>query len=157
MNDANATDLISGNDIRRAAMDLLARREHAVSELRRKLNLRFRDCSERVEDEVRRLTEEGLQSDARLAEAWVNSRIGKGQGPLKIRRELQLREVNLELISTAIAQSEVDWSALAAFVLEKKFGVEVLTDKAFNPKEKGRRARFLQQRGFTFEQISVVL
>ena len=138
-------------------MDLLARREHAVAELHRKLNTRFRDCSELIEDEVRRLTEEGLQSDARLAEAFVNSRIGKGQGPLKIRRELQLREVNPELISVAFEHSEVDWAALAAFVLEKKFGVEALTDKTFNPKEKGRQARFLQQRGFTFEQISSLL
>ena len=157
MNDENAIGLISGSDIRRAAMDLLARREHAVAELHRKLNTRFRDCNGLIEDEVHRLTVEGLQSDARLAEAFVNSRIGKGQGPLKIRRELQLREVNSELISIAFEHSAVDWSELAARVLEKKFGVDVLTNKTFNPKEKGRRARFLQQRGFTFELISSLL
>jgi regulatory protein len=157
MNDVNAIGLITGSDIRRAAMDLLARREHAVGELHRKLNARFRDCNEQIDEEIRRLTEEGLQSDARLAEAFVNSRIGKGQGPLKIRRELQLREVNSEIISIAFEHSGIDWAALAASVLEKKFGVGVLTDKTFNPKEKGRRARFLQQRGFTFEQISSLL
>lgn len=157
MDDTADTDLISGNDIRRAAMDLLARREHAVAELHRKLNHRFRDCSDLVEHEVCRLTEEGLQSDARLAEALLNSRIGKGQGPLKIRRELQMREVDPELIRIAIEQSEVDWSVLADSVLEKKFGVDLSTKPAFSAKEKGRRVRFLQQRGFTFDQISGVL
>ena len=53
-------------------MDLLARREHAAGELRRKLNARFRDANELVDNEIQRLTEEGLQSDVRLAEAFVD-------------------------------------------------------------------------------------
>jgi regulatory protein len=157
MKESGSASSISGADVRRAAMDLLARREHAAGELRRKLNARFRDANELVDNEIQRLTEEGLQSDVRLAEAFVNSRIGKGHGPLKIRKELQQREVSPEIVVCAIEHAGVKWLELAASVLEKRFGVDAQGDKAFNARERGRWSRFLQQRGFTFEQISEVL
>lgn len=157
MKELGSTSSISAADVRRAAMDLLARREHAAGELRQKLNARFRDASELVEIEVQRLTEEGLQCDVRLAEAFVNSRIGKGHGPLKVRKELQQREVSPEIIGCAIAHAHVKWTELAASVLEKRFGDAAQGGKAFDARERGRRSRFLQQRGFTFEQIFEVL
>ena len=157
MKESGSTSSISAADVRRAAMDLLARREHAAGELRRKLNARFRDASELVEMGVQRLTEEGLQSDVRTAEAFVNSRIGKGHGPLKIRKELQQRQVSPEIIGCAIAHAHVKWTELAAGVLEKRFGDAAQGGEAFAASERGRRSRFLQQRGFTFEQISEVL
>ncbi len=78
-------------DVRRAAMDLLARREHTRKELARKLSKKFRAVPEIVEEELDKLKAEGLQSDARLAEVFIRSRVSRGQGPVKIKMELRAR------------------------------------------------------------------
>ncbi|MEL0088338.1 MAG: hypothetical protein VW757_09660, partial [Halieaceae bacterium] len=59
-------------DIRRKGMDLLARREHGVEELRRKLASRFGNCEvtlDVIDGELARLVDEGLLSDDRFAAA----------------------------------------------------------------------------------------
>lgn len=137
-------------DIRRAAMDLLARREHARAELLTKLARRFGGQAALIEAEVDRLAGEGLQSDERLAEALVRSRINRGQGPLKIRAELRNRGVDDSLAQETLAASAVDWTELAGKVCLQKFGDAPPVDA----RERARRARFLQQRGFSFDQIS---
>ena len=53
--------------IRRAAMNLLARREHGHVELARKLRLRGADA-EMIEVELQRLTDDGLLSEERYLE-----------------------------------------------------------------------------------------
>jgi len=140
-------------DIRRAAMDMLARREQARSELVAKLGRRFEGQDELVEAEIDKLVAEGLQSDGRLAESLIRARAGRGQGPLKIRAELRGKGVPGEVIDLAFEQCDTDWFELAAAVSRKRFGESVPTDV----KEKAKRSRFLQQRGFSFDHISSVL
>ena len=60
--------------IRNAAMDLLTGREFSSAELATKLNKRF-DNHPSVDEVLVRLSEEGLQSDKRFAEAFVRSRL----------------------------------------------------------------------------------
>lgn len=133
-------------------MDLLARREHSVAELRAKLIAREFDADE-VDRAVARLAEEGLVSDERFAEAYVSSRVRKGQGPLRIRVELERRGVSSDFITTCLEQGDIDWDELARSVRVKKFG-SVLIE---NYRDWARQARFLQYRGFTGDQISNVL
>ena len=59
-------------DIRRSAMNLLARREHGFNELVLKLSQRF--PKDRAVEQVDRLQKEGLQSDDRFVESFLNSR-----------------------------------------------------------------------------------
>ena len=81
---------------RHKAMDLLARREHTRKELTTKLATKgFQD--DVIEQTINRLTEEGLQSDERFTEAFVTMRTKKGQGPLRILKELQERGVKSSL------------------------------------------------------------
>ena len=94
--------------IRLAAEVLLARREHSHLELRRKLNRRFPDDADRIDSEVNQLAVEGLQSNARLAEAFIRSRVNRGQGPSKISLELKDRGVADEDIALAFQEAEVD-------------------------------------------------
>ncbi|GAB3374327.1 recombination regulator RecX [Spongiibacter taiwanensis] len=137
------------NDIRIKAMDLLARREHSRSELSTKLNQRFSDCPDLIVAAVQRLSDEGLVSNQRFAESFVRQRVAKGHGPLRIRQELRQREVEEGLIGEALAEAGIDWWALAEEAVQRRFGAEAPADF----KEKAKRMRFLQQRGFTFEQI----
>lgn len=141
---------VTATDVRRAAMDLLARREHSKQELQQKLGKKFSACPELVEEAVRALDREGLQDDSRMAEAFTRARVSKGQGPLKIRMELRQKGIDDELISVAFEQSDIDWFALADQVATKKFGSLETVDL----KLKGKLFRFLQQRGFTYDHIS---
>jgi regulatory protein len=133
-------------------MDLLARREHSTAEIRAKLIARDFDADE-VDEAVARLAAEGLISDDRFAGAFVSSRVRKGQGPLKIRVELERRGVAGELIVTHLERSNVDWIARARAVRDRKFGTGGVADY----RDWARQARFLQQRGFSGEQIRDVL
>jgi len=138
-------------------MDLLARREHSRLELSQKLGRRFPHQRELLEDEISILETEGLQSDARLAEAFVRVRTSRGQGPVKIRMELRGKGVPDETISLALEQCGIDWFELVSEVALKKYGdhfrQENVSQRA-SLKTKAKVSRFLQQRGFSFEHIS---
>lgn len=146
-------DEVSQVDVRRAAMDYLARREHSYQELIRKLQRKFPDTSEGlIEQEVDKLREEGLQSDMRLAEALVSSRVDRGQGPLKIQAELSEKGVDSDVAALALEGFDVDWVQLVAEVARKRFG----PDQPLDHRERAKRVRFLQQRGFSFEHINAL-
>ncbi|MCS5571312.1 MAG: recombination regulator RecX, partial [Pseudomonadales bacterium] len=121
-------------------------------ELLQKLRRRFPDETERVGVEVGRLTAEGLQSDARLAEAFIRARTSRGQGPSKIRMELKGKGVTDADILLAFEEAEVDWFALASEVVLKKFGD--LADQEVDIRLKARVSRFLRQRGFSYDHIA---
>ncbi len=132
-------------DVRVAAMDLLARREHSRKELKRKLSKRFDDESI-VDEQLDRLSDENLQSDSRFAESFVRQRYNRGYGPLRIRQELLQRGISDGDIQAAMADEEdYDWCASAAAVLSRKYG----NLPAIELKEKARRTRFMQYRGFS--------
>jgi regulatory protein len=138
--------------VRQAALDLLARREHGRRELARKLAARgFQDRTV-VDDVMAALEAEGLLSDMRFAEQFVWSRVQRGAGPLKIHAELRERGVDEALIEHSIEALVDDWQGLLRAVREKKFGRAIPDDF----RERSTQMRFLQQRGFTAEQIGRV-
>ena len=138
-------------EVRVAAMDFLARREHSLRELRTKLERRF--PAEQVEEALQTLAAEGLQSDTRFAEAFVRQRSQRGYGPLRVRQELRQRGISDELLNAAMDSVEVNWLETLAGVLERKYGDTPASDL----KEKARRTRFLLYRGFSGEQIRELL
>ena len=139
---------------RRAAMNLLARREHGFHELLDKIAERLPEFdSDILHAAVSRLRDEGLQSDARFVENFVRYRASRGVGPLKIKAELQPRRIDSELLQAALYDGGVDWDALCAEVMQKRFGDATAT----SAQERARQQRFLLQRGFTQEQIRRVL
>ena len=134
--------------IRRAAMNLLARREHSLAELRRKLGSRFPDET-LVEAELQRLSEENLQSDSRYAESFARQRAGRGYGPVRVRQEMRDKGLNDAAIANAFLQADLDWYSLAEEAFRKKFGVAMdQGDHQQALKEKARKVRFMQYRGF---------
>jgi len=146
--DAEEVDLAG---VRRVSLDLLARREYSQVELRRKLA--ERDLPEGLVDEVlEALAAEGLQSDARYVEAFVHSRIERGQGPVRIRQELRARGAPDDLAVAALADEDrAAWRARAERVRRQKFGDALPSDWA----GKVKQAKFLQQRGFAMEHIQL--
>ena len=139
-------------DIRRAAMDLLARREHSFKELSDKLSRRFTD-QDLIVEQLEKLRDENLQSDQRFAEMFVRSRIGKFHGPIRIKNELRERGVAERWVSHAIREEGVDWAVLLEDLASNKYGEEPPVDA----RERARRMRFFQYRGFGFELIQRIL
>jgi regulatory protein len=139
-------------DIRLAAMNLLARREHSKRELRQKLMRRFPQ-DQLVQIELERLAQENLQSDARFAEAFLRERADRGYGFMKVRQELRDRGLSDVEIKRAVDEADVDWSALAREVYNKKFGAEAASDLH----ERAKRSRFMQYRGFDRDDYQLLL
>src|SRR5690554_702253 len=103
-------------EVRLAAMNLLARREHARDELRTKLLKRFGSEGERVktvDQALARLEEQGLQSDERFTEAFVTARERQGKGPLRIAQELRQKGVSDSLVSLYLDEGDERWWDLA--------------------------------------------
>ena len=141
--------------VRRAAMNLLARREQSFHELLQKLTQKYPelDTSDVILPELERLRDENLQSDERFVEAYVRYRRTRGVGPLKIEMELRQKGVNDNIVSLAVHSQEIDWAEQCREVLEKKFIPAELSDQKLRLK----CYRFLSQRGFEGEQIKVAM
>lgn len=152
MRELDQLTAIDPSDIRRGAMDLLARREHTRRELKQKLKKRF-DDEALIEQQLNRLVEERLQSDARFAESFLLQRISRGHGPMRIRQEMRQKGISDAEISAALEAEEPDWFALAEKAYRRKFGPLPPEDI----KEKAKRSRFMQYRGFSAEHFQRLL
>ena len=136
----------------RSALDMLSRREHTVEELRRKLSAKGYE-DDVVNDIVDDLETRNLVSDDRFVEAFIRSRVNRGQGPVRIERDLRDRGVDEVRIEQTIHYDTDYWSDIIDRVREKKFGAP----KKLSRQDWVKQARFLQQRGFTSEQIRTAL
>lgn len=138
--------------VRRAAMDLLARREHGRIELARKLRQRGAPA-ELIDPELDRLADEGLLSEARFLESFVRMRANAGYGPLRIREELVQRGLPRGDIERALQDSGFDWDEQLRDAWHRKFAGTLPADL----RERARQGRFLSYRGFSPEMIGRLL
>ncbi|EKD74774.1 MAG: Regulatory protein RecX [uncultured bacterium] len=136
------------SEITATALQLLAQREHAQYELRQKLIQRNYEV-EAVLVVLEKLKCESWQSDDRFAENYIVERASRGFGPLRISQELQLRGLSSEFVENKLVSAQIDWSQVLQQVYFKKFKHAQLQ----NFKDKGKRIRFLQFRGFSLEEI----
>jgi regulatory protein len=106
-----------------------------------------------AQEALQQLAAEGALSDERFAEALVRARVDRGYGPLRIAAELARRGVPEDLVRRQLDPHADDWAARAAQARRRHFG----TDVPAEPRERARQARYLQQRGFTAEQVRASL
>ncbi len=139
-------------DVKQSAYVFLSKREHSKLELRLKLlnkNFNIDD----IEPVLDALAEQDIQSDLRYGQTVLRKRINKGYGLNYVVAELEQKGLATDTISRVIRDEQIDWFELARHVCETRFGNSEMTTK----KDKAKRIRFLQYRGFDFEQISAVL
>ncbi|MDG1065299.1 MAG: regulatory protein RecX [Luminiphilus sp.] len=149
---------LNPTDVRRAAMDLLARREHGVEELKLKLKRRFgreEDFETIAMEQLQRLVDEDLLSDARFSAAMVRQLINKGIGPRRLDGELRGKGIEQSWQDCAAsADLEVDWHQQAQQVYGRKFPQPIMKHSPDDRRrEWGKRARFMQYRGFEPEHF----
>ena len=138
--------------LNKMAIALLARREHAVQELRVKL-LRRGACGKTLDDVLVALQDDGYLSDVRYAEMLVRSRFNKSNGPIRARQELKQFQVPNDIIQQAIEAFDGDWFESAKLLRLRRFSDANPDDF----KAKAKQMRFLASRGFTSEQIDYAL
>lgn len=129
-----------------SALNTLAKREYSQSELRTKLQTKFPEQAEEVEQVLERLVEQGLQSDQRFAQMWLNSQIEKGRGPIRISYEARNKGI-APLIQALLEQSEIDWFERARQCAIRKF--TALPDQRAH----ARAYRYLSYRGFNGDMV----
>jgi regulatory protein len=138
--------------VRRAAMDLLARREHGRVELTRKLRQRGAPV-ELIDTALERLAQEGLLSEARYLESFVGYRARAGYGPLRIREELTQRGLSRADVEQALRDSGIDWREQLEQVWRRKFAGQLPGDA----RERAQQGRFLSYRGYPPDLIGRLL
>jgi len=138
--------------VRSCAVYLLARREHSRFELTQKLGKKEFALSD-IEKVLKELVEKGLQSDNRFIESYINMRSKRGFGPLRIKLELRERGIDKETMEGFLSASDPVWFELAKTSRIKKFGKDLPSDLH----EKARQVRYLNYKGFTGEQINMLL
>lgn len=149
-------------ELRRAAMDLLARREHSRAELVDKLRRKFAEQAEGVEqllpDVLDQLEQDGLLSDARFVAAYVRYRRSRGFGPLLIRQELRGKGVSSALLDAALAENTQEWlESLRGLIARKRRLASSAGDAQEARKARQKLYRFCLSRGFTSVQIEQAL
>jgi len=128
---------------------MLARREHSFDEICKKLSLKGieRNVALPILQEFR---DADIQSDERFAESRARVLAAKGQGPRKIKLDLQQYGVDEHTAELALNETDVDWFDSARQVRIKKFGHAAKTDF----KDLAKQKQFLQYRGFYSDHIT---
>ncbi len=132
--------------IKQICLELLTRGELTRRLLVQKLAQRGYQ-SDTVQQIIDELAEQGWQSDQRYTEQYIAMRSRKGFGPVRIQMELEQRGIDETAASHAV--SEVLWQDNLANAYRKKYTNSPITCCS----DRTKRMRFLQYRGFTFEQI----
>ncbi|MCT7653848.1 recombination regulator RecX [Oceanimonas sp. NS1] len=109
------------------------------------------------EDEITRtldrLEQQQWLQDARFAHTQVRQHVYKKHGPSRIRAELQRKGVSADEIAAALDEQDTDWFELARECHRARFGDAPIADF----KERARRMRYLQARGFGPDHIRYAL
>lgn len=123
------------------AIALLARREHARVELRRKL-LAYAGQDDDLEVLLDQLEREGLLSDARYSEQMAQRHRGR-HGALRLQHKLRGSGVSETAMEPVVAAARAEEPAQALAVLRRKFPAA-----PGDRMEWARQARYLHNRGF---------
>jgi regulatory protein len=136
---------------RGAALDALARRDHASADLRIKLIEKGYDESV-VSPLLDALRDEKLLDDRRYLENFVAYHAARGQGPRRVRLDLRRHGLQGAVVEEYLG-AYADWLAHLQKARVKKFGAELPKTYA----DRQLQARFLNYRGFTSAQIRMAL
>ncbi|KXU34630.1 recombinase RecX [Ventosimonas gracilis] len=139
-------------DVRRIALNLLARREHTRLELTQKLIQRGA-AKPWIDSTLDALQEENLLSEARYLESTIRTRAEAGFGALHIRQMLCSRGIAAEDADIALQSAELDWPSLLKTTWQRKFNGELPK----NPRERDKQIRFLAGRGYPLSLIHRLL
>ncbi len=150
---------VTTKDLLNQALRRLAQRDYGEEELRRKL-LSSTDNPQDVETVIAQMKQAGHLSDERFIEAYIQSRVRRGFGPLRICAELKEKGIQQGALEEVLVIWQSSWFSLAKRAIEKKYGERMRVLKQNPDADKKAlmlaQKRFLLYRGFeasTIQQI----
>lgn len=159
MEDTDSTEeLPNFNKLRASALAWLGRQEFSIAKFSKKLrdNLASEEQIAAIVDEF---CQHNWLSEQRFCEGFVRSRISKGQGKIRIINDGRGHQLDSDILAEAINTQAVDWFELALNTYQRRYGKNPITNihKKEHTKEKAKRLRFMQYRGFTMDQITYAM
>ena len=136
------------------ALRLLARRDHAKNELKIKLESKAQDI-EVINKVIDKLEKDGYLDDKAFAIKYLRYRSELGFGPKKILFEMKNKGLDDRNIQESFDKFNSSWVELTKHAFQKKFGQ--IKSSEINTKDYKKRIRFLAQRGFSYNDIKIVL
>lgn len=122
---------------KRRALHFLSFRLRSVEEVRKFL-FKKNHPPELIRKAIDELSEHKFLDDQAFADWWAESRIKQGWGQMKIKNELKMKGIGVEIINSVIAR---DWGEIIKKSLKDR-------DRSLKTKQ------WLAGRGFTFSQIN---
>lgn len=135
---------------------MLARRDHSELELRQKLAQR--QCPpEEIDAAIAHCLYHQWLDDNRFAAMLLRHGVSKGHGWQRICFDAKRKGISTALLEAAQENQQHDWYELAKDLASRRFGDldGVLPEVDF--KQRAKWTRYLQSRGFSFDQINYAL
>ena len=136
------------------ALNLLARRDHAKNELKKKLENKIRDPMI-INEVLGKLEKDGYLDDKAFAIKYLRYRSQLGFGPKKIFFEMKNKGLDDQNIQESFDKFDSSWVELTKHAFRKKFGETKSNETSLKDYEK--KIRFLAHRGFSYNDIKTVL
>lgn len=146
------------NKLRATALAWLGRQEYSIAKFTKKLSDNHAS-DEQIQSIVDEFCQHNWLSEQRYCEGFVRSRISKGQGKIRIINDGRGHQLDSDILTEAINSQSVDWFELALSTYERRYGQKPVANihAKEHTKEKAKRLRFMQYRGFTMDQISYAI
>ncbi len=131
------------------ALYWLSKRDYSIADFNKKLDKVCED--QRMKDQlVERLTENDWLSEARYIKAFIRSKVSAGLGAYRIINDLKQYGIKSQDAELAIEEQTTDWFEQAKKTYVRKYGESPIDDY----KERAKRFRYMQYRGFSIDQIN---
>ena len=141
------------------ALVWLGKQEYSVAKFTQKL-VQQQATPSQIEQLVELFCQRGWLNELRYCQGFVRGRVAKGQGETRILHDGRAKQLDSELLNQAVQQAEIDWFELAADTYQRRYANNDLLKQADRQaafKERNKRMRFMQYRGFSFEQIEYAI
>lgn len=129
-------------------LKILTKREYSVYDLREKLASRYEENV--AEQALNYALEHNYASDERYSEMFTRYRANNHYGAIKIRYDLQQKEIDESIIDAAIDQCEINFQEKLEEYFSSKFDSADLADF----KLKAKIFRNLLNRGYSSDEIN---
>ena len=139
--------MTAADDCYVAAMRMLNHRFNSEGELRRKLALK-EFAADVVGATIERLRGEKWLDDERFAASYVRTRVRKGYGRLRIKRELSAAGIERETITRALSESVPDHDERAAALVSARKRLAVLRRRDDDALIRVKLAAYLVRQGY---------
>ena len=139
--------MTAADDCYVAAMRILNHRFNSEGELRRKLALK-EFAADVVGATIERLRGEKWLDDERFAASYVRTRVRKGYGRLRIKRELSAAGIERETITRALSESVPDHDERAAALVSARKRLAVLRRRDDDALIRVKLAAYLVRQGY---------